>query len=167
MTNNKLDENEWRYEIKFIINKEQENLLYSWIVENKTLFRSYPNRSINSIYYDDLNNTSMGDNLSGISSRIKYRIRWYDNYNKIIKTQFEMKIRNGRLSKKDVYSLNYKGNNPVEIDGKELRELLFKQDIKNSKFLGMPILNSIIMVKYEREYFESGRNLRITLDSNY
>ena len=30
----------------------------------------------------------------------------------------------------------------------------------------MPILNSVIMVKYDREYFESGRNLRITLDSN-
>ena len=75
MTNNKLDENEWRYEIKFIINKEQENLLYSWIAENKTVFRSYPNRSINSIYYDDFDNKSMVDNLSGISSRIKYRIR--------------------------------------------------------------------------------------------
>ena len=44
----------------------------------------------------------MVDNLSGISSKIKYRIRWYDNHNKIIKTQFEMKIRNGRLSKKCV-----------------------------------------------------------------
>ena len=77
-----------------------------------------------------------------------------------------MKIRNGRLSKKNVYSLNYKGNNPVEIDGNQLQELLFKHDVKNSSFLDMPILNSVIMVKYDREYFESGRNLRITLDSN-
>ena len=35
---------------------------------------------------------------------------------------------------KNVYSLNYKGNNPVEIDGNQLQELLFKHDVKNSSF---------------------------------
>ena len=79
MTNNEVND-EWRYEIKFIVNKEQESDLYSWISQNKTLYRAYPSRLINTIYFDDLENTSMFDNLSGVSSRVKYRIRWYNKY---------------------------------------------------------------------------------------
>ena len=34
-------------------------------------------RIVNSIYYDDDANSSVSDNISGISKRQKFRVRWY------------------------------------------------------------------------------------------
>ena len=40
----------------------------------------YQNRKVNSIYFDDLNYSSIKQNLDGVSDKKKYRIRWYGDY---------------------------------------------------------------------------------------
>ena len=64
------------------------------------LLKKYENRTVNSVYFDDLYNTSANDNLSGISKREKYRLRWYNN-NFVNNLKFEVKKRINRLNFKE------------------------------------------------------------------
>ena len=82
-----------RYEIKFILNDNELAEFKSWIISQTRFKKKYNPRIVNSIYFDDINDSSANDNLAGISLREKYRLRWYNkNINKIAK--FELKKKN-------------------------------------------------------------------------
>ena len=52
-------------------------------INNLGFMKTFPFRYINSLYYDTPELFSVTENLDGISSRNKYRIRWYYNDEKI------------------------------------------------------------------------------------
>ena len=63
-----------RYEIKFVVKKTQLPLILEWLYFNTSAKESYPERTVNSIYFDDENFTSVSDNFIELK-RSKYRVR--------------------------------------------------------------------------------------------
>ena len=80
-----------RNEIKIPVNKDFNLYFDHWKDFQNKISRTYKDRLINSIYYDDENFTTAQNNLSGISNRRKYRIRWYyHKYEKNTEIQFDL-----------------------------------------------------------------------------
>ena len=93
---------DFRYEVKFQINERNYSFIQSWLYGNVNFSRIHPNRTVNSLYFDDLEHSAVKDNLSGISNRSKYRLRWYGGTTNDVKNViFEEKIRNGRVGQKN------------------------------------------------------------------
>ena len=63
----------------------------------------HPQRKINSIYFDDINFTSIRENLDGVSNK-KIRIRWYKRQ-KLIHPQLEIKAKKGSETFKEFNQL--------------------------------------------------------------
>ena len=78
---NSFSQTEVRIEIKYILNSQNLNILIN-LINNLGFTKIFPFRYINSLYYDSPLIFSVTENLDGISSRNKYRIRWYYNQEK-------------------------------------------------------------------------------------
>ena len=88
-----------RYEIKIPINVLDLNEFYSWKFRTKTLRKTFEDRIVNSIYYDNEDLLLAKHNISGISERHKFRIRWYGD-NEDSKFFYELKIKKNKFGKK-------------------------------------------------------------------
>ncbi len=147
-----------RYERKYRIEESGYQEVYQVIMSITGAFEiAYPDRWVNSIYLDDLNFKALNDNLSGISNRSKYRLRWYGNNIKKIKDPvLEKKIKENQLGYKKLFPLKSLDNVPIQ-----LREVL-----------NIPMLNDesvfpVVLVKYRRTYLQSfNKKVRITIDRN-
>ena len=116
----------------------------------------------NSVYYDTENFNSAKDNLSGISKRRKYRIRWYDNDNNVF--NYEIKIKNNNLGSKFFLKSN---NEKQKLDNLFSYKNKFLTKDKNRFFLNE--INSLelkpkLKVSYLRSYYLYNRKIRITYD---
>lgn len=146
-----------RYERKYRIDAASFDQILHCIRSNPASFKwAYPNRIVNSIYYDDINYSAYNDNLSGISNRIKYRVRWYgDDMIKIKNPVLEKKIKSNLLGRKEHIPLsNFDSNNEIpDINQK-------------AKLYGNQLFPKTI-VRYERTYLESfDKKIRATIDKN-
>lgn len=144
-----------RYERKYRIEASNVDRVKHEVLANPVgFFSSYPDRWVNSIYYDDINFSAYNDNLLGIGNRLKYRVRWYgEELWEINKPILEKKIKKNMLGAKEYAAL----------EDFSLRE-------------GAPDINQIfpepsnhlfphIIVRYRRSYYESmDRNIRATID---
>lgn len=134
-----------RHEIKFILNKkEQINFL-----KKDNLKILYPDRIVESIYFDtnDLDFFNLSE--EGVTPRIKVRMRGYDNGEL---DNLEIKKTKNYHREKIVYK-NFKFDNYL------FHHNLKRQGIKN-------ILEKKIRVKYLRSYYYLENFGRITLDRN-
>ena len=113
---------------------------------------SYPDRTVNSIYYDDIDFSAYNDNLLGISNRVKYRVRWYGpSLTRIANPILEKKIKINQLGTKEF----------LKLDDFDLEEGL--PDINTVKHT-RPLFPYLI-VRYDRTYMESADGLiRATVD---
>ncbi len=115
---------------------------------------SYPDRKVNSIYYDDINYSAYNDNLLGISNRIKYRVRWYgQSLAHITNPVLEKKIKVNQLGTKEF----------SKLDDFHLEESI--PDLNVIKRNLPQALIPYIIVRYKRTYLESSDGLiRATVD---
>ena len=134
-----------RHEVKFILN----NKAKSKFLMRNNLSKLYPDRTVESIYFDtkDLNFFNLSE--EGITPRIKVRIRGYDNGEL---SNLEIKKTKNYYREKIVYK-NFKFDNYM------FHSNLKKQGIKN-------ILEKKIRVKYLRSYYFLENLGRITIDRN-
>ena len=145
-----------RYERKYQVSSHDYHRVFDLIMSNPAGFnKSYEDRKVNSIYYDDINYSSYNDNLVGIAERVKYRVRWYgDTVATITNPILEKKIKKGLLGSKEYSKI---------------------QDFDLAK--GAPNLNDLplftnvlcptVVVRYDRTYFESyNKKVRATIDRN-
>lgn len=153
-----------RNEIKIPITKDYKFYFDYWKDFQNKISRPYKDRIINSVYYDDENFSTAQDNLSGISNRRKYRIRWYGNEFKDF--LYEIKIKKNNLGKK--ISLKSSRN---EIHLEDLYS--FKNHFLNKKenrffldYLNSFDLKPQLKVSYLRSYFLYEGKVRITFDQN-
>ena len=71
-----------RFERKWTYDNVDNLMLHNVLLRSKFFFSiQYPKRKINSLYFDDLNYSSINENLDGVSEKKKYRIRWYGSKN--------------------------------------------------------------------------------------
>ncbi|MBM7560189.1 polyphosphate polymerase domain-containing protein [Marinitoga litoralis] len=156
----------YRYELKYLINFHDYIILRNKISNIMSLDKNAGKDRkyhIRSIYFDDYLNTSYYDRINGVQNRYKYRIRYYNLKDNIIK--LEKKIKKGNFSTKIDYfitkeeMLNIIYNNHINSEGTLLQEMKFLINYKG--------LKPVVMQDYEREayIYEPGK-VRITFDFN-
>jgi len=124
---------------------------------NGAFNEAYSDRWVNSIYLDNMNYGALKENLSGVSNRSKFRMRWYGkDFNKISNPILEEKVKANLLGYKNFQKLESTTLNP-----ENLRSRL---DINQLKDLG---IEPVVMIRYLRTYLESyDHRVRITIDRN-
>ena len=126
----------------------------------------YPQRKINSIYFDSIYFKDFYHASEGIYSRSKTRVRWYnETFNTEINPTLEIKIKKGNQNVK----LNYK------LNSLEISDLFIIKNLKkninicklNNQYINFALgnVNMYLYVSYTRKYYKY-KNIRITLDYN-
>jgi len=151
-----------RYEIKFVLDNSRLADVMQWLYNNTTANKSYDNRMVHSIYFDDTDFSSVRDNLAGIAQRNKLRLRWYGNQKDSMPI-FEVKTKNGRLGNKIAYPITSINNNIMEL---KIEKIVSKciNDLALQDVILDGHLVPTLLVNYEREYYETHDNIRITID---
>ena len=114
---------------------------------------SYPDRWVNSLYFDDAAFSGVLDNFRGIGNRRKYRLRWYGDWSSEDTTlHFEIKERANQASRKQLF--------PDIVQDK-----MIWFDSKGQALLQNQQFYPRLGIKYKRSYFQSfDRKIRLTLD---
>ena len=68
--------------------------------QGRAFTRTFPNRTVNNIYFEPPDWASYGDNVSGVSDRTKCRLRWYDEVETAEEATFEVKHRRNAVGQK-------------------------------------------------------------------
>jgi hypothetical protein len=153
-----------RYEIKFVLN-ELEFIEVKYFLKYINSFKSYPQRNVSSLYYETYDYSTVKDNISGVSNRKKLRLRWYDDNTR---PKVEIKNKFSRVGNKKTFLidlLDKEAINTLSVRG--LNQIIFNHLKKNHNETFL--LNQfvpVLKVFYEREYYETNRGLRITIDKN-
>ena len=153
-----------RNEIKIPVNKDFNLYFDEWKDFQNKVSRPYKDRYINSIYYDDDNFTTAQNNLSGISNRRKYRIRWYNSRFKDF--FYEIKIKKNNLGKKISLKIN---QNEINLNNLYSFNDYFLNRKENKfflEYLGSFNLKPQLKVSYLRSYFLYEGKIRITFDKD-
>ena len=153
--------NNFRKEIKIPINKTLDLFFNNWKDQSKNFKRTYEDRSVRSIYYDTPNFRSAKDNLSGISVRKKYRIRWYNDENNL---NYEIKIKKNNLGSKILYTSKNSFKNFKKLFS--LKNLTHENNISILENVDSFNLEPKLKVSYTRSYYSYNNLIRITYDRN-
>jgi len=155
---------DYRYEIKFVLDNSRLSDAMQWLYNNTTANKTYDNRKVNSIYFDNVDFSSVRDNLAGISQRRKLRLRWYGHQENSLPF-FEVKTKNGRLGYKTSYPIKSIGNNLLELNIDKIASKCIK-DLAEHDIVFDEHLVPTLQVNYEREYYETHNGIRITIDQD-
>ena len=153
---------DFRYEIKYVLNESQLSHILN-LIRHHGFKKHHPKRTVNSLYFEDYNFSSVKDNLSGISKRKKLRLRWYDdNTNPPF---LEIKKRSGRIGNKVKISTPFKNGDEVEkMNSREISSVLNSKNNVDNEFILYPNLEPLLLVNYKRDYFISKEGIRLTID---
>ena len=149
-----------RFEKKFLVESYLINNIRAFLHSN-LFYNSFPDRKVNSIYYDNQEYSLLNDSLEGISNRTKMRIRFYDNNSN--EAFFENKIKFGELGIKKTKSLTEINNCNQNL------EIQFKSS-NNLNYLSIPsFIDNVyipqIIIEYRRGYYVNNSDIRVTLDN--
>ena len=154
-----------RYEIKYILDNSKLSEVNQWLYKCTFASKSYPMRRVNSLYFDDVNYSSVRDNLAGISNRKKLRLRWYGFGKTEFHPSFEIKSRDGRLGYKKTFPIKSLEENLMELN---VKEILFRctTELNKLNIIFDHHLVPTLQTSFEREYFVDHDGIRITIDKN-
>ena len=143
-----------RIEKKYVFDKK----ILNHILVNCKACKEYPSRQINSIYFDTNNFKDFKNNFEGTVPRKKVRIRFYGNSYDI--KDFD-KLRNYYLEiKKTSYSSRSKKSIHLACDFNKVCNIINSNRFFHSKRFPKTF------VTYERNYYKTINNIRITVDRN-
>ncbi len=157
---------EVRLEIKFVAYAYEVDRVVQWLRLHHAAFdKPFPDRRVHNVYFDSYDYDAYGENLSGISKRVKVRYRWYGEERYPDVGVLEVKC------KRNIYG--WKHRFPVTVSplqsGKRWR------DIRNSITGVLPAMGKInlntypqpvILNQYNRQYFVSrDKSVRVTIDT--
>ena len=151
-----------RIESKFITNNLGLNKIL-WLMRSNGFLRVYSNRIVNSLYYDNLQFSSIKENLAGITPRNKYRLRWYGKIkNGKNDFQFEKKIKLNQIGyKKIIKFTNFGDFDSMDFSIAGLQKIT---KVFDHRFLPLNFFPQLLC-SYERQYFENSYSVRFTIDS--
>ena len=117
---------------------------------------TFPDRWVNNIYFDTPDLSCLNDNLSGVSHRMKFRVRWYgEDYKKASNPKLEIKIKENMLGWKDT----------AEVSDFELDDIGLLREELEQKQHSFARLEPKLLNRYLRSYYESAdRKFRLTID---
>ena len=158
----------YRHELKFVVNDLLIQQLKGRLlpIMRPDVHQEDGRYTITSLYYDDLYDTCMGENVNGTDRRYKYRVRIYNHSNETIKLEKKIKYRG--MTRKESVSLT-----PEECslfmqgtitfpngNMEELRQKLYSEMLISG-------MKPKVIVEYDRTAltYPVG-NVRITFDEN-
>ena len=153
-----------RHERKFIFKYKNHLEIMNILAKSNFFFNNqYPNRKVNSIYFDTNNLKNINENLDGISERKKFRVRWYGDEFIISNPVFEIKHKKNFETHKKSFPL--KSFQKFELTDQE-KFLNFSGEIKDKFFLNSNYIPTT-MISYDRIYLISNsKKIRATIDYN-
>jgi hypothetical protein len=160
-------EREWRYERKYpqdVLSPAEVELI---IRRHPALFVvDYPERWVNSLYYDTAALGGLADSVNGLRDRVKIRVRWYGALRGPVEAPvMEFKRKRGRLGSKDRYELepfDFSGGT-VPLPGELAGRPPLPEDVQRALGLTRPAS----LTRYRRLYYRSAdRRFRLTLDAD-
>ena len=150
-----------RCEIKIPFNQAFDSAFLNWRDNLRFLKKVYADRIVNSIYYDTPEFDTAQDNLYGISSRKKYRIRWY---NKEKYLNYEIKFKKNNLGSKIIFSSKNINTNFESLFSFRNLSMLGKNNF--IEYVTNFNLEPKLKVSYNRSYYLLNNRIRITFDRN-
>jgi hypothetical protein len=153
-----------RFETKFVSELTNIHEVSRWINTHASCFRNaFPERWVSNIYFDTYDYRSYGDNLAGISQRLKTRLRWYGKtMGRLRNATLEFKFRSNKTGWKSSHPIT--GLN-LSTNWKEVQGQIGSQlpDNARAMFHSFPV--AMIINRYRRQYYSSSdQKLRITVD---
>jgi hypothetical protein len=156
-----------RCEIKFVAYETELSRILQWIhLHPACFFEEYPMRQVNNIYFDSYCYSSFADNISGASSRLKIRYRWYGVSILPSKGAIEIKCKRNIYSWKKIFQVD----GPLmdeQSDWKTFCGEVLRQLPSEGRVLLYSYPMVVMVNRYRRKYFISrDRKFRITVDSD-
>jgi len=158
--------NEYRNEIKyFLYGANRKALFIQYKLSSLLLSKSYPDRWVNNIYFDNINLDLFNQSIEGISKRNKVRLRWYGDFHKIKDPVLEIKSKSGHknikksfiIKDKLIYDKNFSKLYNVLVNSKSL-SYKFRYILKE--------LRPVLANRYFRSYHTSeNKKYRVTTDN--
>ena len=160
-----------RRERKYRIETMDVDAVRTVLAGHPASFRTaFPDRIVNSIYFDNANLECYLDNLHGVRERAKFRVRWYgDHGNQVPNPVLEIKCKDGDLGWKHIHPLGdfefglgwaakLQGQlKALARDPKLLRDTPLLRELLN--------LRPVVVVDYHRSYLLSlDQQYRATVD---
>ncbi len=157
---------ETRCEIKFVAPELEYHRLLHWLSQHPYCFyQEYPDRQVNNIYFDSLDFQSYKDNISGASSRLKVRYRWYGSSVEPAQGALEIKCKRNQYSWKLIYDFK----NTIDLgegDWPQIRKALSRHLPSEAKKWVDTHPVPILLNRYQRKYFRcKHEKIRVTLDT--
>jgi SPX domain protein involved in polyphosphate accumulation len=162
--NSSFTKSSYRIEVKEVFSCSDLYKIEKAIRSSRFAFYStYPNRRINSLYFDNHQYEYLTDSIEGNSLRTKKRIRWYGQSKDKCTGTLEIKRKQGYLSWKE----SYKDSHILNTCSTEWKDFILQK--KNQSLPHHELLNlkPKSIVCYDRSYYCSfDRKIRITVDQN-
>ncbi len=157
--------NERRYEIKMPIDNCSLAEVCMWLrLHPENFSQNYPQRRVNSIYFDSPDLLNVDENLAGISERRKLRLRWYGNTGYVKQANWEIKCKERNLGWKITQPLDQY----IPHADMNWQEVLTVLRANTSDYAGMHLAHSrwpTLINSYERLYYLSwDMSIRATVD---
>ena len=150
-----------RYEIKVPLDHHYDLNFRTWKDNLKLVKKAFNDRVINTVYFDTDNLSLARDNLSGISNRRKYRLRWYNDE---IKYNYEIKTKKNNLGEKIILPSEKKIIKFNDCFTYKDSQLNSKKNKFFLEFVNDLSLKPILKISYLRSYFLFNKKIRITYD---
>ena len=149
-----------RLEKKFIYENGDES--YKFFLISGMFKKTFPERLVNSIYFDTDIYQDVWDNINGFGNRKKIRLRWYDNI-KNSKVFIEEKKKINFVTKKKVQKIGVFKNFENLMSFVNNNEFKKINTILNKKIN----LKKTLLIRYQRNYYElPNKKLRVTVDKD-
>lgn len=159
---------ESRYEIKYVLTEPMYNKAMSWLFTVGRARERHPKRGIHGIYFDNAGYQSAVENLYGLASRAKYRLRWYTQTasHSNAGLNFEIKRRTGRVNRKLVCPLKSSRDLLCQTKFNNILNMVDVSEIQYGEEVLPAGLSPTLQVDYTRLYFEDASQVRFTIDTD-
>ena len=162
----------FEYERKFVISEITKQEIECVLKLHPAMFSEIlyhgrkSNTKQNSIYLDTLGSEDYQNHVSGISQRLKIRIRWYGNLFGVINGKLEVKIKNNELRDKLLFPLKPFILNKDFSSAYLQKEVFAKSNLPYWLIEELKLRRTVLLTSYKRKYFISAdKKYRLTLDT--
>lgn len=154
-----------RFEIKCVARESEADKLRQWLrLHWACFYRPYPERWVNTVYFDTLHYFAYTENLSGASFRTKVRYRWYGRHDFPEKGVVEIKRKRNSFG----WKLRFKVDESPYKKGDAwscFHRKLVNQMPEEAKIWLQSNPQPIIIIRYLRFYYATrDTRIRVTID---
>jgi hypothetical protein len=158
-----------RYEFKLRCEPYHLHQVHGWVRLHPAHWRAtYPPRQVNNIYFDTLDHQSLFDNLDGVGTRQKLRLRWYGpDVETVAKAQLELKCKEGLIGWKETCALEKLTLDLKRQPWPDIRTVIRNSADVRAGFWVDRFSFPALINHYQRAYFATpDQTVRLTIDSH-